>query len=137
MGKWQSEQAKSKRLERELAAAKAGDKDPATAVPPEVQAWMDAAKDGARERYYNADPRFADYGLEQSVIDGSTPDEMRASRKRWSDLIDSIETKVRDQVLGEHGIIPESVGNTRGPKRDYGSMSAEDFEKEVAKVSGF
>lgn len=135
MGKWQREQAKSKRLEAELAAVKS---KPSTVadVPPNVQAWMDAAKDGARERYYAADPRFADYGLDQSAIDGSTPDEMKASKKRWSDLFDAMETKVRASVLADHGIVPEISSTRKGPSKDFGAMSAEDFEKEVARVTG-
>lgn len=135
MSKWQSEQAKNERLQKELVRLQ-GTKSTQGAVPPEVQQWMDAAKDAARERFYETDPRLAEYGIPASAITGNTPDEMRASVKGYRDLIDSVETKARNKVLAEHGIVAESVGSSRFDDQDLVGMSDKDFDKLVNQVTG-
>jgi hypothetical protein len=138
MSKWQSEQAKNKRLEARLAALEAQSKggDKGAEIPPDVRQWMDAARDAARERFYEMDPRLAEYGIPASSITGDTPDQMRASVKAYRDLIDSVETKARNKVLAEHGIVAESVGSSRFTSKDFVSMSDEEFDKVISQVTG-
>lgn len=136
MGKWQAAEARAKAAEAKLKQAGTSEgTDGGATVPPEVQAWMDVAKEAARERFYNADPRFAEYGLDQTVIEGDDPAAMQASAKRWKELVDTIESKARARVLEEHGINPGYQGSTPEPKRDFGAMSDEEFEREVRKHS--
>lgn len=134
MSKWQKEQARANAAEDRLKALEGGKAEPE--IPADVKAWMDVAKDAARERVYNSDPRFAEYGIEQALLEGDTPDAMKASAKRVKDLIDSIETKARAEVLAEHGIYPDFTGSTPVAKTDFASMSDAEFDKVVAQHGG-
>lgn len=137
MSKWQAAEARAKKAEDAL--AKAGKQGSSASdgsgdeIPEQVRRWMDAAKEGARERWYNSDPRFAAYGLEQALIEGADPEAMQASAKRLAALIDSVESKARQKVLDEHGLTPEFAGSTKAPTYDFASMSDEDFAKFLAK----
>lgn len=134
MSKWQAAEARAEAAERKLKTGDGQAKPRKGEIPPEVQAWMTAAKDAARDRYYNSDPRFAQYELEPSLFDGETPDDMASNAKRFKSLIDSIEAKARDRVLREHGVNPDLSSGRPVPDLDIGAMSDADFEKLVAGV---
>lgn len=137
MSKWQSEQERNKKLQArldELEKAATSDGAPTPAPDPEREAWMEAQRDFARERGLNADPRLAEYGLTSDDITGTTPTEIKASVKRWTDVIDAIETKARNRVLAEHGLAPEVTGGGAPPKLDIAGMSDDDFDQLVRKA---
>lgn len=134
--KWQKAEARAKKAEAALKTKETpADKD-GEQIPEAIRRWMDAAKGAARDRYFNADKRFAEYGLELALIDGEEPDEMQASAKRLSALIDAVEQKARERVLEEHGLSAESVGSAPATKVDFGSMSDEEFMKFLNKRDG-
>jgi hypothetical protein len=137
MGKWQSEQERNKRLQAqldELKGKKTTDGDGQPAPDPEREAWIEAQRDFARERGLNSDPRLADYGLTSDDITGNTPAEIKASVKRWTDVIDAIETKARNRVLAEHGLSPEVAGGSAPKVPDVASLSDDDFEALVRRA---
>lgn len=137
MSKWQRAEARAKRAEKALAATKqGGDRDAGDDMPPAVRQWVDAAREQAREQFHATDPRLAEYGIPSSSITGTTPDEMRASLKTYSNLIDGIETKVRRRLMTEHGLVAEQVGSSPQQDLDFASMSDAEFEKHVRAVSG-
>jgi hypothetical protein len=128
--KWQKAEARAKKAEEALKAKGGGaDAGQGTELPEEVRRWMDSAKDAAKERWFNSDKRFADYGLEVGLIDGADPSEMQAKAKTLSGLIDAIESKAREAVMREHGITPEFSGGQPTQKHDFASMSDEEFAK--------
>jgi len=135
MSNWQREKARADRLEAEAQGKKTAQAKPKAGEMPEaVRQWVTAAKDAARDRYFNTDPRLAEYGIELSAIDGETPDEMAASAKRYRTLIDAIESKARDKVLSEHGISAELAGGSRSVDLDIGAMDEKAFAELVAGV---
>lgn len=141
MSKWQKAEARAKAAEGKLtgsaAPAGAGDGNAPPTVaemPPEVRAWLETAKDAARERVYNADPRFAKYGIDEALIDGETPDAMRAAAGRVKALIDGIETKARNDALAEFGLTPATAGGGSPKLGDVAAMSDKEFEALVAKA---
>lgn len=102
---------------------------------PEVERWMRAAQDATRDRLYDSDPRFKEFGIDPAVISGDTPEEMRASVKELTKLISRVETRVRNKTLREHGFSPPPKEGGAEPRRNIAGMSNEEFEKLVAEVS--
>jgi hypothetical protein len=102
---------------------------------PEVERWMRAAQDATRDRLYDSDPRFKEFGIDPAVISGDTPEEMRASVKELTKLISRVETRVRNKTLREHGFSPPPKEGGAEPRRSVAGMSNEEFEKLVAEVS--
>jgi hypothetical protein len=137
MSKWQKEQERNKRLAAELDELKGKatqDGAPAPAPDPEREAWLEAQRDFARERGLNTDPRLAEYGLTSDDITGTTPTEIKASVKRWTDVINAIETKARNRVLAEHGLAPEVSGGEPAQKLDIAAMNDDDFENLIRRT---
>lgn len=127
-------EAELKRLKRELASGK--DRREKRELDPEVQQWMEVAKDTTRQRLFEADPRLKDSGLTAAAITGDTPDEMRRSARALTKMLDKVETRTRNRLLQEHGIEPSQSDAGRPPARDYASMSKEEFERIVAEARG-
>lgn len=133
MSKWQSEQAKANRLQKELDSLKA--KAPSASKAKNARAdsgadeFVQFARESARTQLFNSDPRLAAYGLSASSIAGDSLDEMKASVKAQLDLISAIETKTRNQILAEHGLEPSvASGEASGEVPNFLSMSDKDFE---------
>lgn len=103
---------------------------------PEIERWVRAAQETARERMYNSEPMLKEYGLPIDLLNGDTPEEMQASLKALTKMVNRVATRARNKALREHGFSPEprSSGATR-PSRDFGSMSSEDFTKLVEDVA--
>lgn len=130
------ETARANKAEAALKALQAGgtkqdDGRPKGSVDPEVQKWLSVAKESARTRLYESEPRFKEYGLAPSLISGDSPDDMEASFTQLKRLVGKVESRVRDAVLKEHGFAEAPRGGTSTPKRDYANMSKDDFEKVV------
>lgn len=130
------ETARANKAEAALAALKAGgvkpgEGKPTGSVDPEVQKWLSVAKESARTRLYESDPRFKEYGLPPSLISGDSPEDMETSFTQLKRLVGKVESRVRDSVLKEHGFAEAPRSGTATPKRDFTTMSKEDFEKVV------
>lgn len=145
MSKWQSEQSRANKAEAELAALRAkaegsgkGDGAPAKPKEPEAPAadngFLDLVRDNARDVLYRSEPRLAQYGIEATSITGNTADEMKASFQKQIELVNQIETNVRNATLAEHGLVPEVGGGGGGKPVDYGSMDKDEFEKVVQRA---
>lgn len=142
MSKWQTEQSRANAAEariRELEGKKTRGDSKDKGRDPEVQQWIEAQVEFARDRAFNSDPRLARFGLTAEAVAGATPAEMAASVKRYSTLIESIETKVRNEVLADNGLVPDGdgAGGTSRQSTDFGAMSDEDFEKAVRRGRGW
>jgi hypothetical protein len=143
MGKWQKEQARANVAEAELRdLVKSGGSAPSeprsAELPPEVQAWLNSAKSSAIDRAYGSDPRFEQYGVDKAQLAGATPEDVQANADKIRQMIDVVESKVRNATLREYGFAPSLGGDTRGgPAKDYSTMSSDDFNAEVSKVLGY
>lgn len=103
---------------------------------PEVERWVSAARDATLSRVYDSDPLFKELGIDRNLITGDTPDELEASAKQLSKLVTRIATRTRNKVLREHGFSPEPKGSGAEPRRNFGTMPDEEFQKLVKSVSG-
>jgi hypothetical protein len=59
---------------------------------------------------------------------------MREAATQLVGLIKGVETKTRNRILKEHGIVAESAGATRTAPKNYTEMSAEEIEKEITRA---
>lgn len=139
MSKWQAEQARANRLERELATARGGDSGSTGADTQgdagndRVSEFEEFARENARITLFNSDPRLAEAGLQPGDIAGTTLAEMRASKDKHLKLIGGIEGRLRNRLLSEHGLDPEvatGAGTEQAPS--FATMSDEEFAKFLA-----
>lgn len=127
-------EARANKAEAALKALKqggsgSGSNDPAT------QALMTELREASLDAVYGEYPQLRDYGIDRSLIEGSTRAELRGNAASLVGLIKSVETKVRNKVLSEHGLTaPASGGKVQKPV-DYSSMSDADFEKLLSSIS--
>lgn len=139
MGKWQAEQARANKLEQELAAARGqqpapkpdGGK-PADGASSDAAEFIEFAREDARRRLFESEPKLAAAGLEMSAIAGSTLGEMKESLKRQKALVEGMESRVRSSVLREHGLDPEVVAGAHDRVPGLAEMSDADFAKFLA-----
>lgn len=134
MSKWQTAEAENARLKSQLEGKGPQGEPGGEQIPEAVRQWMNAAKDAARDRFFNSDPRFAEYGIDLSLIEGEDPDAMKASAARIKSLIDAVESKARERVLRDHGIEADVQGSAPAPKVDFATMDDETFDKYVGRV---
>lgn len=133
--------ARANAAEAELQRLRGGDSAPdrktkgeTKSQPSEGEQWAALLRDQAQELLYRSDPRLAEYGIDKSLITGSTPEEMRASLAAQIKLVEAIETRARNKALVEHGLEPEVRGGSGERAPDYAAMSKEEFEKEVQRA---
>lgn len=103
-------------------------------IPPEVEAWLTAAKDNSRDALYRRNPKLEQYGVDPTLITGDTPAEMRKSAESIDKFVTDMEGKIRNQVLEEHGFNPEPLTSPAEGRKNYANMSKEDFDAEVEKA---
>lgn len=134
MAMFNKEQAKTRRLEKQLAERQ-------TAKPKNAKAESDEFLSFAREQTRNtlfaSDPRLAASGYEASDIAGDSPAEMRENLTKLTKVLDSVETKIRTEVLREYGFDPNVAGSAGASTKlpDFGGMSDEDFRAFIDKRS--
>lgn len=109
--------------------AKNADKGTAGGVDPATQALMQEVREASLDAIYGEFPQLKQYGIDRSLIEGSTRAELRANATSLVGLIKSVSTKVRNETLSEHGLVAPASGSTRQAPVDYGSMKDEDFLK--------
>ncbi len=126
-------EARANKAEALLKAERAG--KGGEAGDPATQALMQELREASLDAIYGENPLLKQYGIERSLIEGSTRGEMRQSADAVVGLIKSVSTKVRNETLAEHGISAPATGSTRTPPVDYGSMSDADFDKLLNSVS--
>lgn len=125
------------KLDRETARANKAERDAKSSGKsgepgnddPERKAWMQELREAGLDAVYADFPDLREYGIERSLIEGSSRAEMRESATSVVALIKSVSTKTRNKVLAEHGIKAEPAGATRKPPVDFNSMPQDEFEK--------
>lgn len=122
-----SETARANKAEAALKALNegkgAGNDDPAT------QALMQELREASLDAVYGEFSELKKFGIDRSLIEGSTRAEMREAATSIVALVKSVATKARNDALSEHGIKPEPAGSTRTPPKSYDALSDEDFRK--------
>jgi hypothetical protein len=118
----------AKQLETLQKQATSAKDENATEVPPQVQQWITAAQQNAREALYKADGRLERYGVDPSLIRGDTPAEMQASAKALGDAMDKMERDIRDSVLQEHGFTPAPRDASSMGTKNFRTMDSKEFE---------
>lgn len=131
MSKWQKAEARAKKLEEAIKGKDGSAQTPANGLSikddPKLKAWLDEAAADVAERAYRSDPRFEQYGISASEFRGESPEQIRAKVKQTRDLIDKMETRIRNELLAEHGLSPD-VGSTRpAPAKSFDQMSSKEF----------
>ena len=131
MSKWQKAEARAKKLEEAIKGKESGAQTPANGFSikddPKLKAWLDEAAADVAERAYRSDPRFEQYGISASEFRGESPEQIRAKVKQTRELIDKMETRIRNELLAEHGLSPD-VGSTRpAPTKSFDQMSSKEF----------
>lgn len=120
-------EARANKAEAALKAASAGK---GTAGPdPATQALMLEVREASLDAIFGEFPQLKQYGIDRSLIEGSTRAELRANADSLVGLIKSVSTKVRNETLAEHGLVAPASGSARKPPVDYGSMSDDEFRK--------
>lgn len=140
MSKWQKAEARAKKLEEAMKssdgstqAPKAGSTD---VVDPKLKAWLEEAAADVADRAYRSDPRFEQYGISASEFRGESPEEIRNKVKQTRELIDKMETRIRNAILAEHGLAPEVISTRPSSNKSFAQMSSKEFN-EYLKSQGF
>lgn len=139
MSKWQASEAENARLKAQLDG---GDAQPTKGKRQRRQSedqdqFMEFAREQARNTLFGSDPRLAKYGVAPDAITGTTPEEMRESFSRQQKLIDSLESKIRNEVLQQHGLDLGVAGGGRQENTpDFGKMSQDEFIKYIERRDG-
>jgi len=120
-------EARANRAEAAL-KSKSADKGNSGADPA-TQALMQEVREASLDAIYGEFPQLKQYGIDRSLIEGSTRAELRSNANSLVGLIKSVSTKVRNETLAEHGLSAPASGSTRKPPVDYGSMPDADFLK--------
>lgn len=111
-------------------ALKASDKGTAEGSPdPAQQALLQELREASLDAVYGEYPELKKFGIDRSLIEGSTRAQMRESATSIVALVKGVATAVRNEVLAEHGINAEASGATRQPPKDFAAMSDEEFRK--------
>jgi hypothetical protein len=121
--------AETARANKAEAALKARLANKDNVADPAAQAMMQELREASLDAIYGENPVLKQYGIERSLIEGSTRAELRESASSVVALIKSVSTRVRNETLTEHGLKAEPAGSTREQPRDYASMKDEDFLK--------
>ncbi len=138
MSNWQREQSRANRLQAELDALKGGKPAEGSqdgSADGDAQSgneFLEFAREDARRRIFEQDPRLAAYGLSASAIAGSTLDEMKASFAAQKKLIDRIASQARSEALQEHGLSPEVIAGASETAKGFAEMSQDEFKKLLA-----
>jgi hypothetical protein len=121
--------AETARANKAEAALKARDAGKSGVADPVTNALMQEVREASLDAIYGEHPELRDYGIERSLIEGSTRAQMRESADAVVSLIKSVSTKVRNEVLAENGIVAAPSGSSRKSPVDYASMDDEAFKK--------
>ncbi len=120
-------EARANKAEKALAALNkgtaAGSNDPAQA------ALLQELREASLDAVFGDHPELKKYGIDRSLVDGTTRAEMRESAASLVGLIRAVETKAKNAVLAEHGIKAEPAGSTRQTPQNYETMKDEEFLK--------
>jgi hypothetical protein len=103
---------------------------------PERAALLEELREASLDAVYGEFEQLREYGIDRALIEGQTRAEMRESATSLVGLIKSVATKARNKALKEAGVTAEPAGSTRTPPKDFGSMSAEEFEQFRAERKG-
>lgn len=136
MSKWQRAEARAKKAEAAL-TKRSGTQTKGRTASAEIDEFAAFAREDARLRLHRSDPRFEKYGIEPTAISGNTLEEMKASFDAQRKVVDGLESRIRNEVLREHGFDLDVGGsNSESALPDFGSMSPEDFAKFVERRDG-
>lgn len=135
MSNWQKAEARAKKAEAELAAARGGQsQEPqGDAGNDRVTEFEEFARENARITLFNSEPLLAQAGLEAGDLAGTTLAEMRASLKKHLKVVSGMESRLRNKVLQEHGLDPEvatGAGTEKTPS--FSTMTEKEFNDYMA-----
>lgn len=126
--------ARANKAEKLLEKLNAGEGADSGSNDPERTALLAELRETSLDAVYGEYSELKDYGIDRALIEGRTRAEMRESATALVGLIKSVATKARNKALQEAGVKADPTGATRQPPKNYGAMSEEDFEKEIARA---
>lgn len=121
-----AEAARANKAEAALRAKKAAGEG--AGDDPRYSAVLDQLREANLDAVYSEMTELREFGIDRTLVEGSTRAEMRDSASQLVALIGQVATKVRNKVLAENGL--EAAAQTSQPpkKVDYSTMSKEDFD---------
>lgn len=120
-------EARANKAEQALAAKARGESG--AGVDPGTKALMAELREASLDAVYAEFSHLRDYGIDRSLIEGSTRVELRDNASALVSLIKGVESKVRNRVLSENGLKADPAGTRVSKPVDYNSMKDEDFIK--------
>ena len=119
-------EARANRAEAALKSRKQGE---GSGGDPATKALMTELREASLDAVFGEYPVLRDYGIDRSLIEGSTRAELRENATSLVALIKNVETKARNKALADAGVKAEPAGSVRAKPVDYASMSDEAFLK--------
>ena len=129
------EVARANKAEEALKKASGKGTAPSGDADPAQQALLQELREASLDAVYGEFPDLKKFGIDRSLIEGSTRAQMRESATSIVALVKGVATAVRNEVLAEHNISAEAAGSTRQPPKDYAAMSDEEFNKLLNSIS--
>ena len=120
-------EARANKAEAALKARKQGES--VEGSDPVNKALMAELREASLDAVYGEFPQLRDYGIDRSLIEGTTRAELRENASSLVGLIKNVETKVRNKVLADNGIAAPASGTRVSKPVDYATMSDEEFTK--------
>lgn len=128
------EAARANKAEAALAKLNRGQDGDSGGKDPERAALMTELREASLDAVYGEFAELKEFDIDRSLIEGANRAEMRESATQLVALVKSVSTRARNKALRDAGVTAEPAGSRREPPKNYGQMSGEDFEKELARV---
>jgi len=127
-------EARANKAEAALAAkAKVRDGDGA-GLDPTQQALITELREAGLDAIFGEYPELKEYGIDRSLIEGTTRAEMRVGATSLVSLIKKVSTRAANKALEERGLTAAPAGTTRSKPVNYETMSEEEFKKVLDSV---
>lgn len=124
----QKETARANQAEAALKKLNAG-KGSDAGDDPVTKALMQELREASLDSVFGDFPELKEFGIERSLIDGSTRADIRESATQLVKLIKAVATKAGNKALAEHGVTAEPAGATRQQPQNYVTMPDDEFKK--------
>lgn len=105
-------------------------------LDPGTQALIADLREASLDAVTAEMPELKEYGIDRSLIEGTTRAEIRDSASALVSVIKKVATSARNKALADAGITPAPVGSRREKAVDITSMSRDDFLKYVDENRG-
>lgn len=129
------DKAEARANKAEKALSMRGDGSTAGSNDPATRALMSELREAALDAVFGEYAELRDYGIDRSIIEGTTRAELRENASVLVSLIKNVSTKARNKALAEAGVKPEAAGNVTRGKKSAADLSDDEFLKMLDSIS--